>query len=159
MAEHLEGFFTITVLDAVDRLYIVKGDNPFCLYHFPAQGLYLYASISTILTQALRKIRIQMGTPQEVPGLCGELLRIGRDGKITNAFFDGRNLFASQFQPFLTESLRNSPPCRSKPERTHLDELRCVAMVFGYAPEDVDRLATRGFTPDELEELFSCGEL
>lgn len=159
MAEQLEGSFTITVLDPKDQLYIVKGDNPFCLYHFPAQGLYLYASTSAILMQALRKIRMQMGTPQEVHILCGELLRIGREGKITNASFDDRNLFVSPFRPFLTESLRNSPLRRSKPERTHLDELRCVAMAFGYAPEDVDRLAAQGFTPDELEELFYCGEL
>ena len=35
MAEQVEGSFTFTVLDAEDSLYIVKGDNPFCLYYFP----------------------------------------------------------------------------------------------------------------------------
>lgn len=159
MAEQLEGSFTITVLDPKDQLYIVKGDNPFCLYHFPAHGLYLYASTSAILTQALRKMRIRLGAPQEVRTLCGELLRIGREGKITSASFDDRNLFAPQFQSFLMERPCASRPFRSKPERTHLDELRCVAMAFGYAPEDIDRLAAQGFTPDELEELFYCGEL
>ncbi len=156
MAEQLEGSFTITVLDAEDRLYIVKGDNPLCLYHFPASGVYLYASTSPILTQALQRIRTRLGEPEEVRTACGELLRIGRNGKITKAFFDDRNLFAPHFPFFLTE---NRLPPRPQPERTHLEELRGVAMAFGYAPEDVDRLAAQGFTPDELEEFFYCGEL
>ena len=35
MAELLEGSFTITVLGDDGSFYIVKGDNPFCLYFFP----------------------------------------------------------------------------------------------------------------------------
>lgn len=159
MAEQLEGSFTITVLDAEDQLYIVKGDNPLCLYHFPAQGLYLYASTSSILTQAIQKIRAWLGEPEEVRTACGDLLRIGRDGKIAKSLFDDRNLFTPQFPSFMTERPFHLPLRRPKPGRTHLDELRYVAMAFGYAPEDVDRLAARGFTPDELEELFYCGEL
>ena len=36
MAEQLRGSFTITVLDSAGSLYIVKGDNPFCLYFYPS---------------------------------------------------------------------------------------------------------------------------
>ena len=45
MAELLEGSFTITVLGDDGSFYIVKGDNPFCLYFFPDCGLYLYAFV------------------------------------------------------------------------------------------------------------------
>ena len=53
MAETVEGSFVFTVLDEQDNLYVVKGDNPFCLLHFPRLGLYLYASTEAILRQAV----------------------------------------------------------------------------------------------------------
>lgn len=53
MAENVEGSFTFTVLDRKDRLYIVKGDNPLCLLHFPSLGMYLYASTEEILRHAM----------------------------------------------------------------------------------------------------------
>ena len=34
MAEKVEGSFTFSVLDGNDHLYLVKGDNPLCLYYF-----------------------------------------------------------------------------------------------------------------------------
>ena len=34
MAEKLEGSFTITVMTDDNSLYCIKGDNPFCLYHY-----------------------------------------------------------------------------------------------------------------------------
>ena len=57
----------------------------------------------------------------------------------------------------------NDPYCRSFPYTadgtTHLDELKTVALAFGYSPEDIDLLAAQGFTADELEDLFYCGEI
>lgn len=38
MAERVEGSFTFTVLDREDDLYIVKGDNPFCLVTVKSPG-------------------------------------------------------------------------------------------------------------------------
>lgn len=39
MAEVLRGSFTITVLDDKNGLYIVRGNNPMCIYHFKGAGL------------------------------------------------------------------------------------------------------------------------
>ena len=66
MAELLEGSFTITVLGDDGSFYIVKGDNPFCLYHYPRKGLYLYASTEAILQQALRRMPGNFGPRQAV---------------------------------------------------------------------------------------------
>ena len=49
MAEQVEGSFSFTVLDEENNWYLVKGDNPMCLYHYPWSGLYLYASTEEIL--------------------------------------------------------------------------------------------------------------
>ena len=48
-AESLRGTLTLTVLDNRDELYIVKGNNPLTLYHFPRLGVYVYASTEQIL--------------------------------------------------------------------------------------------------------------
>ena len=57
----------------------------------------------------------------------------------------------------------HDPDCRSFPhaenDTTHLDELKTVALAFGYSPEDIDLLAAQGFTAEELEDLFYSGEI
>ena len=159
MAELLEGSFTITVLGDGGSLYIVKGDNPFCLYFFPDSGLYLYASTEDILRQALRKIQAPLGKSRKIPVQCGEILRINQTGRHSRETFDDSKLFQCRYPRFLM----NDPYCRSFPHMaegpTHLDELKTVALAFGYSPEDIDLLAAQGFTADELEDLFYCGEI
>lgn len=159
MAELLEGSFTITVLGDDGDLYIVKGDNPFCLYFFPDCGLYLYASTEEILRQALRKIQVSLGKSRKVSIQCGEILRINQTGRLDRETFDDSKLFRCRYPRFLM----NDPYCRSFPHAaegtTHLDELKTVALAFGYSPGDVDLLAAQGFTADELEDLFYSGEI
>ena len=159
MAEQVEGSFTFTVLDRSDTLSIVKGDNPFCLYFFPDCGLYLYASTEEILRQALRKIQVPLGKIRKVSVQCGEILRLNQTGRLDRETFDDSKLFRSRYPRFLM----NDPYCRSFPhaekDTTHLDELKTVALAFGYSPEDIDLLAAQGFTADELEDLFYSGEI
>lgn len=83
MAEQMEGSFTFTVLDRSDTMSIVKGDNPFCLYHYPREGLYLYASTEAILQQALRRMPGKFGLRQTISVACGEILKIAADGTLT----------------------------------------------------------------------------
>ena len=47
--EPLRGTLTLSVLDSRDNLYIIKGNNPLTLYHFPRMSLYVYASTEQIL--------------------------------------------------------------------------------------------------------------
>lgn len=159
MAELLEGSFTITVLGDDGSFYIVKGDNPFCLYFFPDSGLYLYASTEDILRQALRKIQAPLGKSRKVPVQCGEILRINQTGRLDRETFDDSKLFRCRYPRFLMDD----PYCRSFPHAaegtSHLDELKTVALAFGYSPEDIDLLAAQGFTADELEDLFYSGEI
>ena len=38
----------------------------------------------------------------------------------------------------------------------HLDEIKAVAAMFGYTPEDIDAMAEQGLTPEDLEDwLYS----
>lgn len=161
MAEQVEGSFTFTVLDRKDRLYIVKGDNPLCLFHFPTLGLYLYASTEEILRRAMSRMDLGEQEPCRISLDCGEILRIDRDGRLTRSQFDDYKLFA-RWQ----SSLWEMPHQKAWEERTppigeehYLDDIKSVSSAFGYAPEEIDRLARLGFSPEELEEFLYCGEL
>ena len=163
MAEQVEGSFTFTVLDQGDRLYVVKGDNPFCLLHFPSLGLYLYASTEEILKRVISQMELGDDAACQIPLDCGEILRIDRTGELKRSRFDDSHLFPrwqsgiwgppyGRFTPWRTSG-------RPSATRSYLDEIKSAAPAFGYAPEEIDRLAGLGFSPEELEDFLYCGEL
>ena len=157
MAEQLEGSFTCTVLDQQNNLYIVKGDNPFCLYHYPAMGIYLYASTEDILKRALSRIRVPFKRPESIHLSCGDILCIDLVGNICRQKFNDSKLLTSWYdalwQPYY-------PRTSFVPEaEEYLEELKSVAMSFGYTPEDIENLYHQGFALEELEEFLYGGEL
>lgn len=160
MAEHVEGSFSFTVLDAQQTLYFVKGDNPLCLYYFPNWQLYLYASTEEILQRALRRMLIPLGKLRRVELSCGDLLCIGVDGTHRKGTFDASHLFSYGWP----NSWRVRTPytigaMREYVSDAYLEDLKSVAGYYGYSPEDIDRLLAQGFTPEELEEYLYSGEL
>ena len=161
MAEQVEGSFTFTVLDRRDRLYIVKGDNPLCLLHFPSLGLYLYASTEEILDRAMSQMALDTCKPCRIPLECGDILRIDRDGALTRSEFDDYRLFARWRASIWDMPYRRPWEERElpAPEDSYLEDVKSVASAFGYAPEEIDRLAGLGFSPEELEEFLYGGEL
>lgn len=161
MAEQVEGSFTFTVLDRRDRLYVVKGDNPFCLFHFPSMGIYLYASTEEILRRAISRMGMEGLATCRVPLNCGEILRIDRDGALTRSKFDDYRLFAGWQDALWGSPRRKSQekPCHPQESERYLEEIKSVAAAFGYAPGEIDRLSEMGFSPEELEEFLYCGDL
>lgn len=155
MAEQVEGSFSFTVLDALDNLYIVKGDNPLCLHHFPKLGLYLYASTEEIMREALAKTRLSAKRAERVELAYGDILRIGTDGAITRSQFDASDLLYWPGLPMRPYSFGRQVTA----PQSHLDEIKSVAASFGYTPEAIDRLAAMGFSAEELEEFLYCGEV
>ena len=161
MAEQVEGSFTFTVLDGADNLYIVKGDSPLCLYWFPEQGLYLYNSTEEILNRALQRLSLPLGEHTRIPVNCGDLLQVAPSGEISREEFDNPFLFYSNpwFPYSWPGQFRYVQKAMPSTQNSYLEEIKSVAMAFGYAPEEIDHLADIGFTPEELEELLYCGEL
>ena len=159
MAEQLDGSFTFTVLDAESNLYIIKGDNPMCLYHFPRCGIYLYASTEAILNQALRQLRLPLERPTQIHIDCGEILKIDCAGAIARSQFDDSKLFCGWYDPLWFYGETNRTASRRPNTQSYLEEIKSVATAFGYSPEDIETLSAQGFSPEELEELLYCGEL
>lgn len=159
MAEEIEGSFTFTILDTEDNLYFIKGDSPLCIYQFPRLGFILYASTEEILKKALLSTGLLNRKHRAIPLHSGEILQINAVGTSTRSRFDDSNLFpgwrTSPWHPW-SHSARTSPFLS---DRQHLEEIRSVALSFGFTPEDIDKLASQGFSPDEIEEFLYGYEL
>ena len=152
MAETVEGSFVFTVLDEENRFYVVKGDNPFCLYCFPRKGCYVYASTAAILEEGLRRSRLDLGPRQEVPVKCGEILCLAPGEAVSRSPFDDSHL---------TPPLFSAPWRRSRPFREadpYLEAVKSVGAAFGYTEADIDGLVRQGISPMEIEELFYCSD-
>ena len=143
MAETVEGSFVFTVLDHKDRLYLVKGDNPLTIWHYPRLGLYVYASTLAILRQAVNRTWLAGEPFREVPVSDGEILRWDKHGLTTAGQF---TMTYPIYRPW-------HPCTRSyQPDRSYLHTLKNIASALGYTPEDIDELLEAGYSTDEIEE-------
>ena len=152
MAEQVEGSFTFTLLDEANRWYLVKGDNPLCLYHYPRLGVYLYASTEEILRKALRKQGL--GKPKRIEADCGDILEISPDGAIHRSAFetDFGNWIPSLYAP---PAWRNC--AQSNLEQEYRRHLEALAKWYGYDSLRVGDLLDQGFTLDDVAEFLYTG--
>ena len=154
MAEQVEGSFSFAVLDGQNNVYLVKGENPICLYHYPARRIYLYASTEAVLKQALQRLRFSLGNPEDIPLDCGEILKISADGTTERSRFDDTKILRN-WSPFPWRNI-----LRPGRQPDHVRELKDIAPAFGYQPEDVDELLGYGLSPWEIEDYFyDCQEV
>ena len=136
--EPLRGTLTLSVLDGRDNLYIIKGNNPLTLYHFPRMGLYVYASTEQPFEVMLRE---------------GDILRIDQRGQYTAERFDTRNLWDGM--------TRFSWPYWDvyAGQDEYINDLKSVAPAYGCTPHDIDVFLSCGLCPEEIEEIMCCGEV
>ena len=142
MAELIEGSFVFTILRNDNTLFLVKGNNPLTLYHFPALGLYIYASTKSILDNALQKIHM-MKNPCEIEISEGEILEIASNGKLSKTTFAMQN---SVFSPYNWDNLN-----WYETEEQEEFLLECCQM-FGMPEEDVYLLLDYGFPSESDQE-------
>lgn len=161
MAETVEGSFCFTVLDEKKQLWLVKGDNPLCLYHYPKLGLYLYASTEEILTRAISKMSVALGKPEKVDLSMGDILKIDWEGQQEQEYFNPELLLHRDFYVPWTSCWGRFPARARKSdlEEAYLQDLRTTAQCLGYEEELVDAWLQDGFTTDEIEEFLYCGEV
>ena len=158
-SELLRGSFTYTVLDDHERLYIVRGNNPFCLYHFPKQKVYLYASTKEILNYALSSIRKSLHGPvEEIAVREGDILCLLPDGGRSRGTFSVRHLYDLRAYDWPLSGVQ-STRVQKVSGGSYVRELKNLACAFGYTPEDVDTWLGKGLQPEEIEECFYYGEI
>lgn len=153
MAEQVEGSFSFAVLDEQDALWLVKGDNPLTIVHFPAAGVYVYASTAEILNKALARCGNWLERGEKVDIEMGDIVRIDGNGRITRGAFDVSKFYRSSWGYWDTSLYPRLPHS----EEEHLSLLKSVAKAFGFTDKMVDRLLEQGFTIDDIEEILYEG--
>lgn len=155
MAEALDGSFTITVLDANNNLYLIKGNNPLALYLFPTLGIYLYASTAEILDNALNKLKLSQEPRTEIVVHQGDILKIDSRGKRSLSRFNDAKLqmrdccryygLADWYWPTVSEQ---------EEESSYLDEVVSYGMSQGVPERELRLLVDAGYDAFDLEELL-----
>lgn len=155
VAEVLDGTFSFTVLDNQNRIYFIKGNNPIYLCHFPALGLYLYASTESIFKDAIKSLPFLSSAYDEIKLSDGEILSLDISGNITRSKFNTDKLHSkfADFECYIPLS-PYSYEYHSEKDGTFIDSLKSVAPHFGYTREDIDLFLSEGFDPWEIEELL-----
>lgn len=97
MAEQVEGSFSFSVLSEQDELWLVKGDNPLTIVHFPTVGVYVYASTAEILNKALARCGNWLGREEKGDIAMGDIVRIDGNGRITRGAFDASKFYRSSW--------------------------------------------------------------
>lgn len=155
MAEAVEGSFCFSILDNKNNLYLVKGDNPLHMLHFPAQKIYVYASTEEILWKALVSSllfdSLKAGDYEVINMTEGDIIKIS-DGKIETDKFEYKH-------PLIM------PPYCSWYDgwyddygASYTEELKSIAGSMGHTSDFVDEMLKQGFTFDDIEDYLYCGE-
>ncbi len=148
-AELVSGGFTFTLLDTHNSLYFIKGESPLYLIHFPTLGLYVYASTSDIMNQALEIFNFP---PYEVINVDeGELVKITADGQIFRDHFTVKEVYYPSLRHFYPKHQPITPSIEPDEE---LEDLLDLCGYFGMTEDDVMYMLECGYSYDEIEEFF-----
>lgn len=156
MAEKVSGSFSFTILDNKNNLYIVKGDSPIALLHFPKKKVYIYASTTSILWKALVDTELfadlKQGVYEELNLEAGEILKLYSSGQTQKDKF--------HFDEFASYGFDwRTGYCNSYlSNEDYIDDIKTVASYYGYDCEEIDCLLNNGFTPEEVEDMLYCND-
>lgn len=155
MAEAVEGSFSFSILDSKSVLWLVKGDSPLYILHFPKRKLYVYASTEKILWRALIETDLlndlKGGKHEEISIANGDILRIQPNGDVVRDKFRYTDYVGFCQCKWWTYESVDSTPC-------YIDDLKAAAAYQGVDSDTIDELLNGGFTPDEIEEYIYCCE-
>ena len=145
VAETVSGSFVFTVLRNDNTLFLVKGDNPLTIWHFPELGLYVYASTEAILAHAVKSVGIT-GTVESVDVEDGEIVQLNSDGNVSVIAFE---------MPFYSFFHQHWYRLTDEPEENdYINDLLLICGCYGVDRDDVVLLLELGYSSDEIEEML-----
>ena len=158
-AENVRGYFTFTLLDRADNLYIIKGESPLYLIHFPSLGLYVYSSTKEIMTAAFKQMPVRFPQYEIVAVNEGELLRIAPDGKIIRSSYTVQSDYYINSHHWFGSYLCGW----DKPEKGNCDEDDYMLLLelcgyYGADTETVQYLRDLGYSYSEIEAFLMYPE-
>lgn len=153
MAETVHGSFSFAILDDRNSIWLVKGDNPLSVLHFPDKRMYVYASTDEILYKSIVDSMLftdlKNGRFAEVPIEEGTILKIKTDGTLEKETFHFYEAVG-----FAWWEYGGYPVKKARHEDEYLETLRMMAWYQGMDTDEIDALIEQGFTPEEVEEYL-----
>jgi glucosamine 6-phosphate synthetase-like amidotransferase/phosphosugar isomerase protein len=147
VSEVLRGSFVFTILRDDNTLFLVRGNNPITLYHYPELDLYVYASTKEILDKALKLCYIK-GYPVSYRINEGDIIRIDPDGKIYLSKFEIKEDYRLDWRSLFRDSWMPEDDICSA-------EILNICGYYGIEKEDVEQLLSFGYTVAEIEEMLT----
>ena len=153
MAETVEGSFSFSLLDEKDNLYLVKGDSPISLLHFPSQQIYVYASTDRILYKSLIDsplfLDVKLGRYEEIKLNEGDILKINSMGHIEHSTFEYKYSYGRSWWDYGIFDYSFDDK-----DDEYIECLKTAAGCEGHNPEEIDYLIEQGFSLDEIEDYI-----
>ena len=166
MAEQTEGSFSYSILDSDNNIWLVKGDSPLSIVHFPKLKIYVYASTEEILCKSLIDYaplfkELKNGDFEKIDISEGEILKIRPDGMIERNEFVYSYYFGRDWWGYGSFSHISSGSTKcGYTKNDYIEDLKSIATFQGYSPDDIDELIASGFTLEEIEDyIYCCGEM
>ena len=154
MAEQVEGSFSFSILDDENQLYLVKGDSPLSILHFPSRKIYAFASTDTILFKALIDSPLfsdlMAKKYEQIPITEGTILKITPSGVLETSMFQYKEYYGMAWWEYGFHS--NAQITVSNDE--YLEEIKHCAAYEGFDPDEIDILLKEGWTLDDITEYI-----
>lgn len=157
VAEALDGSFTITVLDAQNTLYLVRGNNPLTIRYLPRLGCYLYASTDEILNMALNALGLSKLRQTDIAIAQGDIMRIDAMGRRTTSRFDDVKLRPQRYLFGWDQWERTEAP--SKGPDDYMETVLEYGQRRGVPERELRLLIDAGYDAFDLEQLIYDHEL
>lgn len=155
MAEKVSGSFSFSIMDDRKNVYLVKGDSPLHVLHFPQEQIFVYASTEQILYKALVDTplfsALKQGECESVPIDEGDILKISPDGKLEKHHFSFSHYSGKNWWEYGPYSYGFS---RYDGREEYIASLKTVAAIQGISPSIVDELLKEGFAPEDIEDYI-----
>ena len=152
MAEKTEGSFSYSILDKKNNIYLVKGDSPLSIVHFPNSKVYVYASTDEILYKALVDsplfTELKTGQYETISISEGDILKLRPDGTKEKGTFEYSYYLGCNWWNY------GSYIYSSSAQEDYIDSLKSVASYQGIDKNVIDELLKQGFTLEEIEEYI-----
>lgn len=154
MAEKTEGSFSYSLLDEENNIYLVKGDSPLAILHFPNYKMYVFASTDEILYKSVIDTKLfselKNGNFEEIKISEGDILKICSNGDLEKSKFDYSYYCVRNWWDFGIKPYHSSVITQD----SYIEDLKSIACYQGFSSETVDELIASGFSLDEIESYL-----
>ncbi|MBQ8370492.1 MAG: class II glutamine amidotransferase [Clostridia bacterium] len=156
MTGKISGSFAFSILDDRNNIWLIRGDNPISILHFPEKRMYVYASTDEILYKSIVDSFLfedmKHGRYEEILIPTGTIMKIKPSGEIERENF----IFREHISPAWWEFGYFKDPYAVDPDEEYLRAIKTAASYQGIEEETIDELLNAGYTLDELAEELYC---